>query len=222
VTERQRVLEALADRVAGVRLAHPLRVAIDGVDGAGKTTLADELVEPVAKRGRPVVRVSIDDFHHPREVRYRQGRSSPRGYYEDSFDLAALVRCALDPLGPGGSRLVRRRAFDHRTDSPVDSLLERVEEDAVLLLDGIFLQRPELRKHFDLAIFLDVSFEETTARQAARNGADPDVLAESNRRYMGGQRLYLAQCDPRARADLVVDNESWQAPRIVRDCARPR
>jgi uridine kinase len=222
VTERGRVLEALADRIAGIRRAHPVRVAIDGVDGAGKTTLADELAEPVSRRGRPVVRVSIDHFHHPREVRYRQGRASPRGYFEDSFDLAALLRCVLEPLGPGGSRRVRRRAFDHRTDSPVESPLETVPEDAVLLLDGIFLQRPELRSHFDLAIFLDVSFEETTARQLVRNGADPDAGAESNRRYVGGQRLYLAQCDPRARADLVVDNESWRAPRIVRDGAAPR
>lgn len=40
---RQKVLEKLADLIIGVSKPHPVRVAIDGVDAAGKTTLADEL-----------------------------------------------------------------------------------------------------------------------------------------------------------------------------------
>jgi uridine kinase len=209
MTPRERVLETLADRVTARRREHPLRVAIDGVDGAGKTRLADELGAFVSTRGRAVFRVSIDDFHRPRELRYRQGAQSPQGYYEDSFDL--------EPLGPGGSLCIRRKAFDYRTDAAVEAPIESVVSDAVLLLDGVFLQRPELRDHFDLSIFLDVSFDETIARQVERDGADPEVEAASNRRYIGGQRLYLESCDPRARADIVVDNENWRAPRIVRD-----
>ena len=217
---RARVRDTLADRIAGVRLDHPVRVAIDGVDGTGKTTLADELAEPVARRGRPVVRVSIDDFHNPRSVRYRQGRQSPRGNYEDSFDLPRVISRVLAPLGPDGDRAVRRKAFDYRTDAAVEAPLETVADDAVLLLDGIFLQRPELRGHFDLTIFLDASFQETVARQVERDGGAPDVEAASNQRYVGGQRMYLEACDPRARADVVVDNEDWRAPRIVRGCDR--
>jgi hypothetical protein len=40
-----------------------VRVAIDGVDGVGKTTLADELVAPLQLLGRDVIRASIDGFH---------------------------------------------------------------------------------------------------------------------------------------------------------------
>ena len=217
MTTRQDVLDALADRIAALRPEHPLRVAIDGVDGAGKTLLADELGALVSTRGRTVLRVSIDDFHHPQEVRYRQGVGSPRGYYQDSFDLETLKCRVLEPLGPGGSLCIRRKSFDYRTDSVVAAPTSRVVSDAVLLLDGVFLQRPELRDHFDLCMFLDVSFEETAARRVERDGADPEVEAESNRRYVGGQRLYLESCNPRARADIVVDNENWRAPQIVRD-----
>lgn len=217
MTERRDVLEALAEKIVSVQLVHPVRVAIDGVDGAGKTTLADELAEPVSRRGRPVVRVSIDDFHNPRDVRYRQGRQSPTGYYEDSFDLDALESRVLGPLGPGGSRRVRTKLFDYRTDAPVEAPALNVAEDVVLLLDGVFLQRRELRALFDLTIFLDVPFRETIARQVARDGADPDVESPANRRYFGGQRLYLERCDPREAADIVVDNEDCASPRIVRD-----
>lgn len=56
-----------------------VRVAVDGVDAAGKTTFADELAESIRSRGRPVVRVSADDFPIVRRVRHRRGRDSPRG-----------------------------------------------------------------------------------------------------------------------------------------------
>ena len=64
------MLETLARTLASVSGAHPIRVAIDGVDAAGKTTLADELVSPVRALGRTVIRASVDDFYNPREIRY--------------------------------------------------------------------------------------------------------------------------------------------------------
>jgi len=58
---------ALLVRVAATIVAlHPeriVRIAIDGVDGAGKTTLADALAPVVAAQGRPTIRASVDDFH---------------------------------------------------------------------------------------------------------------------------------------------------------------
>ncbi len=76
---RAAVLGQLADLIVSLEKSHPVRIAIDGVDAAGKTTLADELVGPVKQRGRPVVRASIDGFHRPRAERYRRGQESPEG-----------------------------------------------------------------------------------------------------------------------------------------------
>lgn len=42
------------------------RVGIDGVDGAGKTCLADELAGVLQAQGAPVIRASVDGFHRPR------------------------------------------------------------------------------------------------------------------------------------------------------------
>ena len=75
--KRGTLIEELASRITSVEKPHPVRVAIDGVDGAGKTTLADELSEPIRRRGRPVIRASIDSFHNPQAVSYRRGRHSP-------------------------------------------------------------------------------------------------------------------------------------------------
>ena len=115
--ERSALIEVLANAIARVNRPHPVRVAIDGVDGVGKTTLADELVDSVQRHGLPVIRASVDGFHNPRSVRYRLGRRSPVGYFHDSFNYASLTAFLLGPLGPGGSLLYRRAVFSYRTDS---------------------------------------------------------------------------------------------------------
>ena len=112
---RAELIELLADRIQSIVLPHPVRVAIDGVDGVGKTTLANELIEPLQRRGLPVIRGSIDGFHNPRQVRYRRGRESPEGFFRDSFDHDAVVVNLLIPLGPDGSRRHRTAVFNYRT-----------------------------------------------------------------------------------------------------------
>ena len=103
----------LAERIVAVKQSHPVRVAIDGVDGVGKTTLANELVQPIFKRGRAVIRASVDGFHNPRAVRYKLGRSSPEGYFRDSFNYTTLTTKLLGPLGPDGSQLYCPALFDY-------------------------------------------------------------------------------------------------------------
>jgi uridine kinase len=212
--ERAALLELLAGHITRLARPHPVRVAIDGVDGVGKTTLADELVAPIAARGRPVIRASIDGFHHPRSVRYRLGRQSPEGYFRDSFNEEVLVATLLQPLGPNGSRQYRRAVFDYRRDAGVDFPIELAPVDAVLLFDGVFLHRPELCEHWDFSVFLDAPFEVTIPRYARRDGVSPDLNAPDNRRYIEGQELYLRECQPARRAAIVIDQTDIAAPRV--------
>lgn len=212
---RAALLAELSRRIAAIARPHPVRVAIDGVDGAGKTTLADELVTPVRALGRPVVRASVDDFHRPRALRYRRGRDSAEGYFRDSFDYPVLEARLLAPLGPGGSRCIRRRAFDYRVDERVDPPEEQAASDAVLLFDGIFLQCPALRPHWDFVIFLDVPFDVTLARMVERDGVTGRADDPQTRRWVGGQEIYLERCTPAPRADVVVDNSDLDAPAVI-------
>ncbi|HZU19728.1 MAG TPA: hypothetical protein VE982_00785 [Gaiellaceae bacterium] len=122
-------------------------VGIDGIDGAGKTFLADELADAV---GSAVVRVRLDDFLNPPEVRYTLGRESPEGFFRD----------------------------------------------------------------WDYSIWLEVPFEVSVPRGAARGYGfgSPDPAAPSNRRYVEGQRLYIARCKPHERATVVLDNTNLDKP----------
>jgi hypothetical protein len=92
------VLDELAGRLAAMRRTQPVRIAIDGVDAAGKTVLGDELAGVIRTRGRAVIRASIDGFHCPRTERRRRGSTSPEAYCRDAFDYAAVRTSLFLPL----------------------------------------------------------------------------------------------------------------------------
>jgi uridine kinase len=215
---RLQMLEAIAQRIAQIKRPHPLRVAIDGVDAAGKTTLADELVAPLRSRGLPVIRASIDGFHNPARRRHRRGALSPEGYYHDSFNYQALITLLLAPLGPGGSRRYCPAFFDYRTESETQLPRQIAPDNAILLFDGIFLLRPELVNYWDFSIFVHADFAEIIRRAVQRDIAHFGYLAELRQRYeqryIPGQKLYLDTCRPQERADLVVDNNRPLQPRL--------
>lgn len=91
----------------GVADKRIVRVAVDGIDGAGKTIFADELASHIKRLSRPVIRASVDSFHQPKAARYKKGTDSAVGFYEDSFDYVKLRTLLLDPLGPEGNRQFR-------------------------------------------------------------------------------------------------------------------
>ena len=64
--QRRELLRTVAGRVLELPRDRVTRVGIDGVDGAGKTTFADELALTLEGLGRRAIRASIDGFHSPR------------------------------------------------------------------------------------------------------------------------------------------------------------
>jgi uridine kinase len=218
----QQVIESLADLICTIQRPHPVRVAIDGVDAAGKTVLVDELALAIKNCGRPVVRASVDGFHHPRMVRHQRGENSSEGYYRDSFDNDAILQELLIPLGPGGNRKYRRAVFDFRADAPTHEPAREAPVDAILLFDGVFLLRPQLRDYWDYSIFLEVDFEISVPRAVKRDviqsGGKLDwetTLAKYNQRYIPGQKIYLVEAQPQAFADVVMDNNDFLNPRLI-------
>jgi uridine kinase len=198
------------------KTSHPLSVAVDGIDAAGKTTLADSLEKELRPLGYRVIRASIDGFHNPRAVRYARGNLSPEGYYYDSFDYGALKTYLLLPLLKNGGMEYRRRIFDFTTDAPVESESIHGPGDFILIFEGVFLFRPELLDYWDVKIFVDISFEESLRRALARDGklfgGSEEIKERYTRRYIPGQKLYLELCQPKALADIVVQNDELANP----------
>lgn len=194
------MLQELA--LIAAKLPNRAIVAVDGVDGAGKTTFADHLKPLIEAQGRPVFRASVDGFHNPRAIRYRRGKSDPLGYFLDSYTYTNLKTHLLDPFS-NGAETVTTKCFEHRLDSP-DVVVERAEKTALLVLDGIFLHRDDLWTCWDFSLYLNVRFDVSFQRMAQHDGTDPDPSADSNRRYREGQLIYLETCRPLERASRVI------------------
>jgi uridine kinase len=207
----------VAEAVLALPAGRIRRVAIDGIDGAGKTHFADALGVELTVRGAKVIRVSADGFLNPPRTRHRRGRDSPEGFYRDSFDYGRMIRMLLDPLSPGGNREYIREVYDPRREREVRRLPELAADDAILVLDGIFVHRDELRRYWDYSVWLEVPFDVAIPRAAKRGigQMDPNPDSVKNRRYIEGQKLYMAECHPRDRATVVIDNADLTNPVLM-------
>ncbi|MBA3378714.1 MAG: uridine kinase [Chloroflexia bacterium] len=218
-SHRTQVLDRLARYIAAAAPTHPLRVGIDGRTAAGKTSIANELVAPLEQLGRTVIRVEIDEFHRPLGVRRGRKELPPwQQYYLDSYDYASVRNDVLVPLGPGGNRRYRRAIFDSVHDTAIDDPPLLAQPDAVVLVDGVFLFRPELDDLWDLRIVIDVDAEDSLRRGPRRDLAWMDSIAAAEAKYhstyIPGEDHYDALVKPNLRADVVVDNRNLMEPRL--------
>ncbi|MDR7173001.1 uridine kinase [Nocardia kruczakiae] len=207
------VFGAVAARITEGATSGRTLVAIDGVDGSGKTTFTAELVRRL--HTRPVIVLHADDFLNPSAVRHARGRRSPHGFWLDSYNYPALCRDALDPLRPGGDGWYRTASYDPDSDTVVRPSPRWAPRNAIVVVEGMFLHRDELADIWDTSVFLDVPFDVTVARMAERDGTHPDPAHETVRRYVDGQRLYFARSQPWSRAGIVIDNTRYDQPNIV-------
>jgi len=228
---RTSVLDAVADQVARHRGARVL-VGVDGRSGSGKSTFADELGRTLQARGHAVVRSTTDLFHRPRHERMRRGASSPEGYVADSHQLEVIAAALLEPFR-SGAPTVLVGAFDEPSDSarPIEAL---VPERAVLLFDGLFVHRAELRSYWDESVVLHADrradaawlgyLERDLPEEPTERAAELDRRLERARwpRYRHGWARYVEAVGPLPSA-IHVDNEDVAAPAITRlaEAARP-
>ena len=208
--EKKDALDALAAEIVALYAGGRVVVAIDGMDGAGKTHFANDLGVALTATGRSVFRASMDDFYRSKAERHARGAESPDGYYRDSFDYSTFRRVLLEPFRLGGSTAFVTAAFDHVRDLPVQAKWRTGPKDAMLVLDGIFLNRPELAGLWNYSVWLEVTREIAEKRMLDRDG--PTRNAE---RYRGGQDLYLSEVNPRTAASSIIDNCDFDHPRRI-------
>jgi uridine kinase len=221
VTPRAQVLETIADAVLRVSRPHPVRVGVDGRSAAGKSTLCGELAAVLAASGRPVLCASIDDFHRPGHAWYSRRRGwTPETLYERGYDYSGFRDLVLRPLGPGGDGRCRTRHWDAANDVAYPGAWHELPRDGVLVAETSFLFRPELAAHFDWTIWLDIDFdtllERVRRRDVAWAGSEEEVVAKYEATWIPVHQLYERTENPRDRADVVVDNERFEEPRITR------
>ncbi len=192
---RKDTMAALADEILhNYRLGRVI-VAVDGDEGETTGYFADDLAQMLRDKGSVVFRASMTDFSRPRAAREAPGTESAEDAYRDRFDHSLFRRVLVDPFRLGGSAGFVAVAFDVARNTPVEPKWLSGPEDAILLVDGPYLNRPELRGLWNFSVWLE------------RGDAVDDEV--------GPEALYLAQADPRGAATAMIDLTEVQSPRRV-------
>ncbi len=225
--ERTELIEAVAEQI--VALAdHRLRVAVDGLSAAGKTSFAHELAAAVRSLGRPTLRATFDDFKKPWRDAIEKGydRMSGDGYYRNAPDFESARSLLLEPAGPDGSGRVVLCAHDPLTGTDHRSVEVRAPDNAVLIVDSVFAFRPEYDQFWDVRIWLDIdeslSVERGVGRDAEMEGGAEEAERLHRERYLASERIYIAEVDPMSRADVIIDNRDLTNPRLRSSPSGPK
>lgn len=160
-------------------------VAIDGDTAVESAAFARDLAEALRETGHAAVVAHLDDFLRPAEERDSPPATADEHEYQHRYDYDTLRRVLIDPFKLGGSAGFVLAA--HR-ETPIEPKWTTTARDAILLVDGPFALRPELKGRWNNTIRLDTG-------EPARNAA------------------YRAAWDVRANATILVDNRDSEHPR---------
>jgi uridine kinase len=190
-----------------------LLVAISGIDGAGKGHVARQVEASLTARGVRVAAVSVDPWLRlPRE---RFNPADPaRHFYERAIRFEEMFQTLVLPLRDRRSIRIEADAAEE-TATAYHRRLWEFEDVDVVLLEGIYLFRRAYRSHYDLACWLDCSFETALERAIARGqeGLGPEETVGAYRSiYFPAQEIHLARDAPRESADVVLSNDSSGRP----------
>jgi hypothetical protein len=192
----------VADAIDELPRDRRIAVAVDAAPPARADRLVELLVSELRLRGRAAVHVAEQDFLRPASLRFEFGREDPDLFYTDWFDLGAIAREVLDPIGPGGSGQVLPRLWDAESDRAYRAQYVELKPGGVVLLEGPFLIGAGLS--FDLTVHLSVS---TAA--LARRTADEDAWT------LPAYRRYEQEQDPLETADISVRCDDPEHPALV-------
>lgn len=180
-------------------------VGIDGLGGAGKSTISKKLAERLEESGSNVTLLHIDDFIHQRAVRYNNYCAEWECYYNLQWRYDYL-RSILLPLKSGMAFDGEIELYDKDNDTYFLSKTA-ISSGSIVVVEGVFLQREELKDLFDYMVYIDIPESERLARVLNRDGYIGDSRAITEKyqnRYFPAEHHYVRECSPGKNADIVL------------------
>ena len=183
-----------------------LIVGIDGLGGAGKSTVSEALYKLLGEENVTVTLLHIDDFIHPRSVRYNADYPEWECYYDLQWRYDYLLSQIIAPIKSGIDLKCDVELYDKDNDTYLLNEIN-IPVGSVVIIEGVFLQRKELENMFDYIIYIDIPEEVRLQRVLERDGYignREQIKAKYDNRYFPAERHYIATCVPSDKADHLI------------------
>ena len=166
-------------------------IGIDGLAGAGKSTLAQQIVHWVEN----ATHIELDDFYQPYHLT-KDSRLSPKEMCFKLFDWKRLRNDLLIPIARGHAAVYQRYGWIE------NRLLAHVEIPVapVIVVEGVFGMLPSLRSFYDLKIYVDTPKTHRLSRLNARGYLNREWMGP----WMAAEDWYIDQIKPKDHVDLVI------------------
>lgn len=189
----QCLIRKLKEALAKHHENRPFVVALDGLSGAGKTTVADRLKQDLENS----TVIHIDDHIVEKAKRYNTGNEEWFEYYQLQWNTADLKERLYDQLLSGEQRLILPY-YNQQEDTVSYQELE-VPADSAVIIEGIFLLREEWRQYYDFILFFDCPREIRYGRVLQRDAYIGNMearLKKYQNRYWPAEDVYMNRQKP--------------------------
>lgn len=205
------VIASRQSRIAGYR---SLLVGVSGIDGSGKGYVSARLAEALCRRRIHAAVINVDPWLRLPAERF-DARRPAEHFYERGLRLEEMFEDVVLPLKARRSVDVTIDAADATNASTYHPLRFEYDKVDVIILDGIFLFKRELRHWLDVSIWVDCSFETALDRALRRNQENlpPELIVRDYHSiYFPAQRIHFMRDNPQSFAELVICNDvAWSA-----------
>lgn len=154
-------------------------ISLEGIDGAGKTTIIPHLAQHLTNQGHTVHTHALPTPHGQREAQhYPQGSAACALAY--ATDMAHLWETTINPASARGHIVILDRG-------PLSTVVYQSSVGHLDILEAFRIADMGcLNQWPDLTILLDIPPQEAHRRQVQRGGAEQDKikLAALRRRYL--------------------------------------
>jgi len=213
-------LNNLISYITGIASQYPIKIGIDGVTASGKSTFSTKLKSSLEATGRAVRIISLDHFHNVREIRYREGRSSPEGYFRNAYNIEGIIKNVLEPLMDNEVFKYKEKIHDVESDKVLNSPWNTIGLETIILVEGSFSLRKELRSYFDCKIYLDVDLKTSENRGSLRDaslfGTEKEARRLIKERYHEAHKIHLQENEPSKHCNFLINNENPEHPKIFK------
>lgn len=185
---------------------HTLIIGIDGLGGAGKSTISDSLYKSLTEEKYNVTLLHIDDFIHPKAIRYNDNYSEWECYYNLQWRYDYLIDKIITPIKNGTDINSEIELYDKDNNTYYLSEIN-IPVGSIVIIEGVFLQRNELSNVFDYMIYIDIPEEIRLERVLERDGYIGDkeqIKAKYDNRYFPAEHHYTEIYSPSKNADYIV------------------